>query len=578
MTAAQPDRRRGVRRPARRRGGNPLPAALRGPGRVQDERPARRGPGSILPKEWVLTNYTDVLFGEYAPTFWRQALNSLIDRAVASRPHRGLRLGGRLRLRPHAFRGREALYTLFVFGLLFPSAVAILPLYILVRQLGLSANLLGVALPQAAFALPLTIIILRPFFRSIPAELEDAARIDGCSTFGFFWRILLPLARPALATVSVLAIVDDVERLLPAAGDPQRRRPVDAAARGDELLDRVQLGQGPRPGVHGDDDHPGDRLLRVRRAPHRQRPDQRFGEGLMTTIDARYRDASLPVDARVADLLARMTLDEKLAQLGSVWSFELFRTETELDPERLRPASPTASATSAGSPARRTSTRRRRRGRQRDPAFPRRGDPARASRRSSTRRRSTGLLARDAPCVPAVDRRGGRLRSRAGRGDRGHDPPADAGDRGAARARAGPRHLARSALGPRRGDVRRGPVPRGGARLRLRPRPPGRTTSHGRRGHGQALRRARPRRGRAEPGARPCRAARAARRAAAAVRGGGPRCRPWRRDAGVLRRRRRAVPRLARAADDHPARRVGLRRRRRRPTTRRSRCSSASTA
>jgi len=94
-----------------------------------------------------------------------------------------------------------------VFGLLFPSAVAILPLYILVRNLGLEGNLLGVALPQAAFALPLTVVILRPFFRSIPAELEDAARIDGCSTFGFFWRVLLPLARPALATVSVLAIV-----------------------------------------------------------------------------------------------------------------------------------------------------------------------------------------------------------------------------------------------------------------------------------------------------------------------------------------------------------------------------------
>ena len=63
------------------------------------------------------------------------------------------------------------------------------------------------ALPEAAFGLPLTIIILRPFFRSIPAELEDAARMDGCSTFGFFWRVLLPLARPAIATVSVLAIV-----------------------------------------------------------------------------------------------------------------------------------------------------------------------------------------------------------------------------------------------------------------------------------------------------------------------------------------------------------------------------------
>ena len=164
-------------------------------------------PGSILPKEWVITNYTEVLFGQYAPTFWRQALNSVIVATVAVVLTVALASAAAFVFARMRFRGREALYLLFVFGLLFPSAVAILPLYILIRQLGLSANLLGVALPQAAFALPLTIVILRPFFRSIPAELEDAARIDGCSTFGFFWRILLPLARPALATVSVLAIV-----------------------------------------------------------------------------------------------------------------------------------------------------------------------------------------------------------------------------------------------------------------------------------------------------------------------------------------------------------------------------------
>jgi raffinose/stachyose/melibiose transport system permease protein len=164
-------------------------------------------PGSILPKEWVLTNYTDILFGDYAPTFWRQALNSLVVATVAVVMTVAFASAAAFVFARMHFRGREALYLLFVFGLLFPSAVAILPLYLLVRQLGLSANLLGVALPQAAFALPLTIVILRPFFRSIPTELEDAARIDGCTTFGFFWRILLPLARPALATVSVLAIV-----------------------------------------------------------------------------------------------------------------------------------------------------------------------------------------------------------------------------------------------------------------------------------------------------------------------------------------------------------------------------------
>lgn len=164
-------------------------------------------PVSIVPNPWVFANYTDVLFGANAAVFWREAANSLIIAVIAVTVTVGLASLAAFVFARMVFRGREAIYTLFVFGLLFPSAVAILPLYILVRQVGLAGNLLGVALPQAAFALPLTVIILRPFFRSIPAELEDAARIDGCSSFGFFWRVLLPLARPALATVSVLAIV-----------------------------------------------------------------------------------------------------------------------------------------------------------------------------------------------------------------------------------------------------------------------------------------------------------------------------------------------------------------------------------
>jgi len=164
-------------------------------------------PLALIPAPWVLSNYTDVLFGVNAGTFWREFANSLIIAVVAVGLTVGLGSLAAFVFARMVFRGREVFYTLFTLGLLFPAAVAILPLYILVKQIGLSENLLGVALPQAAFGLPLTIIILRPFFRSIPVELEDAAKIDGCSTFGFFWRVLLPLARPALATVSVLAIV-----------------------------------------------------------------------------------------------------------------------------------------------------------------------------------------------------------------------------------------------------------------------------------------------------------------------------------------------------------------------------------
>jgi raffinose/stachyose/melibiose transport system permease protein len=164
-------------------------------------------PVAVIPSPWVFSNYIDVVFGANALVFWRQFLNSLIVAVVAVGLTVGFGALAAFAFARMAFRGREAVFTLFVLGLLFPTAVAILPLYILVRSLGLSGNLLGVALPQAAFALPLTIVILRPFFRSIPTELEDAARMDGCSSFGFFWRVLLPLSRPALATVSVLAIV-----------------------------------------------------------------------------------------------------------------------------------------------------------------------------------------------------------------------------------------------------------------------------------------------------------------------------------------------------------------------------------
>lgn len=164
-------------------------------------------PGSILPDPWVLENYEEVLVGKSAPAFWGEFGNSLVIAVISVTIAVVFASMAAFVFARMQFRGREALFTLFVFGLLFPTAVAILPLFILVRNLGLTGTPWGVALPQAAFALPLTIVILRPFFRSIPAELEDAARIDGCSSFGFFWRVLLPLARPALATVSVLAVV-----------------------------------------------------------------------------------------------------------------------------------------------------------------------------------------------------------------------------------------------------------------------------------------------------------------------------------------------------------------------------------
>jgi raffinose/stachyose/melibiose transport system permease protein len=157
-----------------------------------------------LPDPWVTSNYTEILGSEL---FWRQVGNSILIAAIATVVVVACGALAAYALSRFEFRGRESLYTLFTLGLLFPVSVGILPLYLLLRQLGLLDTALGIALPEAAFGLPITIVILRPFMRAIPAELEDAAAIDGCSRFGFFWRILVPLSRPALITVAILAVV-----------------------------------------------------------------------------------------------------------------------------------------------------------------------------------------------------------------------------------------------------------------------------------------------------------------------------------------------------------------------------------
>jgi len=157
-----------------------------------------------LPDPWIPTNYTEILTSD---TFWQQLGQSAVIAGISTLVVVSAAALAAYVFARFAFPGRELMYGLFTLGLLFPIAVAILPLYLTIRQLGLVGSPLGVALPQAAFGIPITVLILRPFFQSIPRELEDAAAIDGCGRFGFFWRILLPLSRPALSTVAVLAVV-----------------------------------------------------------------------------------------------------------------------------------------------------------------------------------------------------------------------------------------------------------------------------------------------------------------------------------------------------------------------------------
>jgi raffinose/stachyose/melibiose transport system permease protein len=157
-----------------------------------------------LPRSWQWENYTSILNGD---AFWRQLKNStLIVLGVAL----GVVVLASMPAFVFArmtFRGRELLFQFFTLGLLLPITVLLLPLYITLRQANLVDNLWGVILPQIAFGLPSTILILRGFFAGIPRELEEAAAIDGCTSAGFFVRVLLPLMRPAIAAVVVLTMV-----------------------------------------------------------------------------------------------------------------------------------------------------------------------------------------------------------------------------------------------------------------------------------------------------------------------------------------------------------------------------------
>jgi raffinose/stachyose/melibiose transport system permease protein len=110
------------------------------------------------------------------------------------------------------FRSKGWIFNLFTVGLMFPINVAILPVYFVLRQMDemgipLLDSLVGVCLVQIAFNISGNIMILRGFFTALPAELQDAAYIDGCNNFDFFWRILLPLERPALAAVAALTMI-----------------------------------------------------------------------------------------------------------------------------------------------------------------------------------------------------------------------------------------------------------------------------------------------------------------------------------------------------------------------------------
>lgn len=104
-----------------------------------------------------------------------------------------------------SFRGRGAMLALIVATVLIPFQVVMIPLYVLMVKVGLRNTLMALVLPQATTAFG--IFLLRQSFLSVPKELEEAARMDGCSPLGEWWNVLIPAARPDLITLAMLTFI-----------------------------------------------------------------------------------------------------------------------------------------------------------------------------------------------------------------------------------------------------------------------------------------------------------------------------------------------------------------------------------
>ena len=153
-----------------------------------------------LPQFWTAENFLAVFRN---PLFGKAYLNSLLLCSLCVAAVVFLASAAAFAFSMMDFRWKRPLFLLFLLGMMIPVHVTLIPLNRMVGAMALKESLLPLAGPYIAFALPVSILILRGAFSQIPKELLDAARMDGCGPWTIFRRIALPLVRPALATVII---------------------------------------------------------------------------------------------------------------------------------------------------------------------------------------------------------------------------------------------------------------------------------------------------------------------------------------------------------------------------------------
>ena len=164
-----------------------------------------------LPKVWHLENFSKALMGG---EILRYLLNSVFYAAVTVVVSTLLAAMVAYAINRMYWKAKGIVAAIFSLGIMIPVQATLLPLFQGLDRLGIRGGYLGLMLPYITFAMPMTVMILGGFFKALPREIEEAACIDGCNIFNMFFKIILPMIRPGIATSCIFAFLNTWNELL----------------------------------------------------------------------------------------------------------------------------------------------------------------------------------------------------------------------------------------------------------------------------------------------------------------------------------------------------------------------------
>jgi multiple sugar transport system permease protein len=180
-------------------------------------------PPKLIPEDPSLKNFIEAWTSNYFQLYFRNSAFVAILSTIGTVLFSAMTAYAFARFE---FKGKEVMFTVMMLVLMVPDIISIIPRFYVAKTLGLRNSLWGLIVFYIAGSVPLNTFMLRGFFESQPRELEDAMTIDGAGPFGIFFRLAMPLAAPALATVTIFSFLgnwDEYVWALTAIDDPLKR-------------------------------------------------------------------------------------------------------------------------------------------------------------------------------------------------------------------------------------------------------------------------------------------------------------------------------------------------------------------